>query len=264
MIADLQQPAKDWLADVIQNFGKQLRDGDDPSLEVEFNGMKMRVQLVHLDGVYSRTNTMNITNEELLPCPFCGGVPTLEPRGSGSIRAILCTAAPCAGSGLFIACTDDKIEQAVSAWNTRAQLSRREAGKGDVAEVVEAAMQIGILQAKKGYSVYTQDDSALESLHRQKLHKAIRALEQQQPATVKESLSVEQQKPAINPTSNRYTLEGNFYDGQRAYHQGIKRESCPPELLDGWDEEAFYGGWQPSPRLFEKATCCARCGKPTA
>lgn len=54
MIADLKQPAQNWLADVLTNFGNLMEDGDDPSLELVISGVKMRIQLMELPGAYSR------------------------------------------------------------------------------------------------------------------------------------------------------------------------------------------------------------------
>jgi hypothetical protein len=56
-----------------------------------------------------------------------------------------------------------------------------------------------------------------------------------------------------------FVHKGPSWDGGRAYYtRGMKREDCPhPEgsddrvaWLDGWDEEAFYGGWEQTPELF--------------
>ena len=52
--------------------------------------------------------------DELKPCPFCGGVATIETRGTTGvywIRCFECEALTC--------CTDK--EHAIEAWNTRAE-----------------------------------------------------------------------------------------------------------------------------------------------
>lgn len=54
MIGDLHQPAKDWLADHLQNFGGQLKDGDDPSCIIEFQGVEIEVRLNKIPGHFER------------------------------------------------------------------------------------------------------------------------------------------------------------------------------------------------------------------
>lgn len=54
MINDLKQPAKDWLADAMDNFAKALRDGNDPALGIEFKGVKFELRLMHLPGHFER------------------------------------------------------------------------------------------------------------------------------------------------------------------------------------------------------------------
>ena len=58
----------------------------------------------------------------------------------------------------------------------------------------------------------------------------------------------------------KFKKSGPFYDGARAYYaQGVSRKDNPyqdgtPESLawiDGWDEEAFYGGWEQTEGLFD-------------
>lgn len=54
MIADLQQPAKAWLADHLQNFGALLDAGDDPSCIITYQGVEVEVRLNKLPGVFER------------------------------------------------------------------------------------------------------------------------------------------------------------------------------------------------------------------
>ena len=55
MIADLNQPAKHWLADHIENFGKALAAGEDPSCMVHlWNRISVEVRLVELPGHFKR------------------------------------------------------------------------------------------------------------------------------------------------------------------------------------------------------------------
>ena len=58
-----------------------------------------------------------------------------------------------------------------------------------------------------------------------------------------------------------FVHKGPWHDGARAYYtKGMKREDCPytegtverVAWLDGWDEEAFYGGWEQTPGLFKR------------
>ena len=51
---NLHQPAKHWLADVIENFGKQIDADEDPALELEVFGSKITVRLDSLPGVFQR------------------------------------------------------------------------------------------------------------------------------------------------------------------------------------------------------------------
>lgn len=54
MIADLQQPAKAWLADHLQNFGTLLDSGDDPSCIITYQGVEVEIRLNKLPGVFER------------------------------------------------------------------------------------------------------------------------------------------------------------------------------------------------------------------
>lgn len=54
MIGDIQQSAKNWLADHISNFGNLLKEGDDPSCIIEYQGVEIEIRLNKLEGVFDR------------------------------------------------------------------------------------------------------------------------------------------------------------------------------------------------------------------
>jgi hypothetical protein len=54
VIADLKQPAKNWLADNLQNFGSLLDAGEDPSCTFTLNGVEIEIRLNKLPGVFDR------------------------------------------------------------------------------------------------------------------------------------------------------------------------------------------------------------------
>jgi len=54
MIADMEQPAKNWMADIIQNMGTLLDNGDDPSMVFQINGVVLELRLNNLPGVFVR------------------------------------------------------------------------------------------------------------------------------------------------------------------------------------------------------------------
>jgi hypothetical protein len=54
MITDLQQPAKDWIADHLQNFATLIESGDDPSCLVTYGGIEFEVRLNKLPGHFER------------------------------------------------------------------------------------------------------------------------------------------------------------------------------------------------------------------
>ena len=45
MISDLEQPAKLWLADVIDNFNLCLKEGIEPSLIIDVRGVEIEISL---------------------------------------------------------------------------------------------------------------------------------------------------------------------------------------------------------------------------
>ncbi|GAB6139902.1 hypothetical protein JCM14076_06310 [Methylosoma difficile] len=55
MIADLKQPAKNWLADHLNNFGNLLNAGDDPSCIISLpEGVEIEIRLNKLPEVFER------------------------------------------------------------------------------------------------------------------------------------------------------------------------------------------------------------------
>jgi hypothetical protein len=54
MLNDLQQPAKHWLADAVENFKQLLAENDDPSFTIEIGGAVIEVRLNEAPGVFSR------------------------------------------------------------------------------------------------------------------------------------------------------------------------------------------------------------------
>lgn len=55
MISDLNQPAKHWLADISEQFGIALDNGDDPSIELKIAGFIIEIRLNRTpDGSFNR------------------------------------------------------------------------------------------------------------------------------------------------------------------------------------------------------------------
>ncbi len=54
MLNDLKQPAKDWLADAMENLGGLLGDGDDPSFTLVVFGAEIEIRLNKLPGHFER------------------------------------------------------------------------------------------------------------------------------------------------------------------------------------------------------------------
>ena len=44
-IWDMDQPAKDWVADCIENLGKLMGDGEPPTMDIEVCGVKFEFRL---------------------------------------------------------------------------------------------------------------------------------------------------------------------------------------------------------------------------
>jgi hypothetical protein len=54
-LTDLKQPANQWLADVVENLGQLLEQGDDPEMQLELFGQKFTIRLDELsDGSFVR------------------------------------------------------------------------------------------------------------------------------------------------------------------------------------------------------------------
>ncbi len=66
MIADLKQPAQLWLADVLKNFGTLMEKGDDPSMFITINEVKLEIRLMELPGFFHRESVTVELNPELL------------------------------------------------------------------------------------------------------------------------------------------------------------------------------------------------------
>lgn len=54
MIADLKQPAKNWIADHLENFQTLIDAGDDPSCIITYKGVEVEIRLNKLPGVFER------------------------------------------------------------------------------------------------------------------------------------------------------------------------------------------------------------------
>ena len=50
MISDFKQPAKDWLADAVNNLGNFLKDGEDPSFTITIDGVVIEIRLNKIPG----------------------------------------------------------------------------------------------------------------------------------------------------------------------------------------------------------------------
>lgn len=54
MIGDMKQPAKNWLADHLNNFGTLLEAGEDPSCLIKIGGVELELRLNTLPGIFER------------------------------------------------------------------------------------------------------------------------------------------------------------------------------------------------------------------
>lgn len=54
MISDFKQPAKTWLADVLNNLGNFLSDGEDPSFTLTIDDIEIEIRLNNIPGVFNR------------------------------------------------------------------------------------------------------------------------------------------------------------------------------------------------------------------
>lgn len=81
---------------------------------------------------------------DLLPCPFCGGIPTVEM--DRKLAWILCAEGSiCRGSGIVQAFKVKRISQGVKVWNTRANLphatpQRRNESQNHVAAINQISL----------------------------------------------------------------------------------------------------------------------------
>ena len=63
MINDMKQPAKDWLADAMENLGGLLQDGEDPSFTLVVFGAEIEIRLNNLPGHFKR-ESIKVPNAE--------------------------------------------------------------------------------------------------------------------------------------------------------------------------------------------------------
>jgi hypothetical protein len=54
MISDFKQPAKYWLADVLNNLGNFLKDGEDPCFTITIDGVEIEIRLNNIPGEFNR------------------------------------------------------------------------------------------------------------------------------------------------------------------------------------------------------------------
>ncbi len=64
MLNDLKQPAKDWLADAMENLSGLLGDGDDPSFTLDVFGAEIEIRLNKLPGHFERVQ-VEVPNAEV-------------------------------------------------------------------------------------------------------------------------------------------------------------------------------------------------------
>lgn len=57
MLNDLKQPAKDWLADAMENLSALLDSGDDPSFTLDVFGAEIEIRLNKVPGHFERVRT---------------------------------------------------------------------------------------------------------------------------------------------------------------------------------------------------------------
>jgi len=69
MLNDLKQPAKDWLADAMENLSGLLGDGDDPSFTLDVFGAEIEIRLNKLPGHFERVQ-IEVPNAEVTGGPL--------------------------------------------------------------------------------------------------------------------------------------------------------------------------------------------------
>jgi len=61
----MNQPAKAWLAECIENLGVLVGNGEDPSMLIEIGDVIFEFRLQHLPGIYDRiTVEINMQKSE--------------------------------------------------------------------------------------------------------------------------------------------------------------------------------------------------------
>lgn len=65
MIIDMEQPAKDWLVDIIDNFGTLMKNGSDPSVEIKSPGIAIEIRLMRAKNIFDRVDMQD--NLTLIP-----------------------------------------------------------------------------------------------------------------------------------------------------------------------------------------------------
>lgn len=59
MLNDIQQPAKCWLADALENLGNLLKEGSDPSFNVIIDGVEIEIRINKIPGHFLRRSAHN-------------------------------------------------------------------------------------------------------------------------------------------------------------------------------------------------------------
>ena len=65
MIADLEQSAKLWLADVIENFSHLIQSGEPPTLELNIHGASIEMKLLGVSGAKDKAQTVESSSKTL-------------------------------------------------------------------------------------------------------------------------------------------------------------------------------------------------------
>lgn len=64
MIGDIHQPAKDWLADHVQNFRGLLDRGEDPSCLITSGELEIEIRLNRFSDVFNRPVKAELLDDE--------------------------------------------------------------------------------------------------------------------------------------------------------------------------------------------------------
>jgi hypothetical protein len=62
MLNDLKQPAKDWLADAMENLSNLLGDGEEPAFALNVFGAEIEIRLTKLPG-HSELTQIEVPNK---------------------------------------------------------------------------------------------------------------------------------------------------------------------------------------------------------